>query len=59
MSALLKSASIAGIHREGLRYGVLAILLGLLFIGIAGFAHPDALHNAAHNTRHAIAFPCH
>jgi cobalt transporter subunit CbtB len=24
-----------------------------------GFAGPQALHNAAHDGRHAFAFPCH
>jgi cobalt transporter subunit CbtB len=24
-----------------------------------GFAHHDALHHAAHDTRHSAAFPCH
>ena len=38
---------------------VLAILLGsFLLLGI-GFAHADTLHNAAHDARHAFAFPCH
>jgi len=24
-----------------------------------GFSHIEAVHNAAHDTRHANAFPCH
>ena len=32
---------------------------GLFLIFGAGFVQPDALHNAAHDTRHALAFPCH
>lgn len=32
---------------------------GLFLIFGTGFAQPDALHNAAHDTRHAFAFPCH
>jgi cobalt transporter subunit CbtB len=24
-----------------------------------GFSHIEALHNAAHDTRHSNAFPCH
>ncbi len=24
-----------------------------------GFAHPEALHNAVHDARHSLAFPCH
>ncbi len=36
-----------------------AALLGLaLFIGVA-FSHPAAIHNAAHDSRHGIAAPCH
>jgi cobalt transporter subunit CbtB len=42
-----------------LRYGIASILLGTLFIGVTGFAPLQALHDAAHNTRHAISFPCH
>lgn len=30
---------------------------GLLYF--AAFAHSDALHNGAHDTRHAIVAPCH
>jgi len=38
---------------------VVAILLGLFFLLGAGFAPIEAVHNAAHDTRHAFAFPCH
>lgn len=34
-------------------------LLGLFILWGTGFAQPNALHNAAHDTRHAFAFPCH
>lgn len=37
----------------------LAILVGALFIVGAGFAHSATVHNAAHDARHAFAFPCH
>ena len=36
-----------------------AVLLGLFIVGVAGFSQIDVIHNAAHNTRHANAFPCH
>jgi cobalt transporter subunit CbtB len=36
-----------------------AILFGALLIYGVGFAGPALLHNAAHDTRHAYAFPCH
>ena len=34
-------------------------LLGAALIFLAGFAPSDTLHNAAHDTRHSAAFPCH
>lgn len=37
----------------------MAILLGFLVIGVVGFSHIDVVHNAAHDTRHSNAFPCH
>jgi cobalt transporter subunit CbtB len=38
---------------------VFALLLGLFIVGVAGFSQIDVIHNAAHNTRHTNAFPCH
>ena len=38
---------------------VLAILLGAVLVYGVGFASPMTLHNAAHDARHAFAFPCH
>jgi cobalt transporter subunit CbtB len=59
MAVLSNSASIATAQREAIRYGIAAILLGIVFIGVAGFAPLQAIHDAAHDTRHAITFPCH
>ena len=39
--------------------GVLALFLGLVLVGGVGFAQDMALHNGAHDTRHALGFPCH
>lgn len=36
-----------------------AAVLGLFIVGFVGFSHVEAVHNAAHDTRHANAFPCH
>jgi len=44
--AVLVSASIAGLLGAVILYGV-------------GFAGPDLIHNAAHDTRHSINTPCH
>lgn len=38
---------------------VLAMFLGVLIVGMAGLSHIDAVHNAAHDTRHSTGFPCH
>ena len=37
----------------------LAALLGFFLLWGVGFSHIPALHNAAHDTRHSLAFPCH
>ena len=34
-------------------------LLGAFILLGVGFANADLVHNAAHDSRHAISFPCH
>ena len=36
-----------------------AALLGSFLVYCVGLANSDTLHNAAHDGRHAFAFPCH
>lgn len=36
-----------------------AAVLGMFIVGFAGFAPIDAVHNAGHDYRHSMAFPCH
>ncbi len=36
-----------------------AAVLGVVLLVAAGFAPIHAVHNAAHDTRHSFAFPCH
>jgi cobalt transporter subunit CbtB len=38
---------------------VLASVLGLTLLYGMGFAPMEALHNAAHDSRHSASFPCH
>jgi len=38
---------------------LISAMLGLVFIAGVGFASPQAIHDAAHDTRHAFTFPCH
>jgi len=37
----------------------LAGLLGIFIVGFSGFSHMEVAHNAAHDYRHSMAFPCH
>jgi cobalt transporter subunit CbtB len=36
-----------------------AAALGLIILFGVGFAPMGIAHNAAHDTRHSVAFPCH
>ena len=38
---------------------VLAVLFGAIILFTVGFAYSTPVHNAAHDTRHTLAFPCH
>ena len=38
---------------------LIALLLGTFLLLGVGFAGADTIHNAAHDGRHAFAFPCH
>jgi cobalt transporter subunit CbtB len=37
----------------------MAALLGVFIVGFLGFSHIEAVHNAGHDYRHSMAFPCH
>ncbi|MHA1164013.1 MAG: CbtB domain-containing protein [Alphaproteobacteria bacterium] len=54
------SFSIASLSaQERMATGVVTLLLGVFMLYGVAFAHSDILHNAAHDTRHAITVPCH
>ncbi|MCY1281443.1 cobalt transporter subunit CbtB (proposed) [compost metagenome] len=44
---------------QRLTLAVGSLLVGATLIWFAGFSHLEAVHNAAHDTRHNAAFPCH
>jgi cobalt transporter subunit CbtB len=50
---------VAATHTSAMLQAAFAILLGVFVIGMVGFSHIDVVHNAAHDTRHSNAFPCH
>ena len=45
----------------GSRFMQLALsgILGVFVIGFIGFSHLEVAHNAGHDYRHSMAFPCH
>ena len=44
---------------ETLKAAFVALVLGLGLVYGAGFANSDSVHDAAHDSRHALSFPCH
>ncbi|HEX7109453.1 MAG TPA: CbtB-domain containing protein [Aestuariivirga sp.] len=39
--------------------GAICLFLGASLVFLVGMSHISAAHNAAHDTRHSIGFPCH
>jgi cobalt transporter subunit CbtB len=58
VSALPESRSASRLN-DRTTLGAAALLIGLGFVFLVGFAPISAVHNAAHDTRHSAAFPCH
>ncbi|HML43186.1 MULTISPECIES: CbtB domain-containing protein [Hyphomicrobium] len=48
-----------GTRSESLKAAALALVLGAGLVFTAGFSHSSTIHNAGHDTRHALSFPCH
>jgi cobalt transporter subunit CbtB len=60
MNTQVQTASVARLSvSQRLIAGVLALFLGFVLVGGVGFASDMAIHNGAHDTRHALGFPCH
>lgn len=38
---------------------IMALLFGIFMVYGVGFAGAQSIHDAAHDARHAFAFPCH
>ena len=49
------------VFSEHIMLGALMLIMGTLLIFAVGFAEGAGglLHNAAHDTRHAVTIPCH
>ena len=57
-TAQVQAAGVASLQQR-LITAAFGGLIGLFLILGIGFAHPETIHNAAHDTRHAASFPCH
>jgi cobalt transporter subunit CbtB len=58
-TSLAASQAHAKTSASSVTVALFAMLLGGLLVYGAGFASPLTIHNAAHDARHAFAFPCH
>ena len=54
-----KTSVLAPSKSETLKAAIVAMTLGFGLVWLAGFANPASVHDAAHDTRHALSFPCH
>lgn len=60
MNTQVQTATVASLSvSQRLIAGVLALFIGFVLVGGVGFASDMAIHNGAHDTRHALGFPCH
>ncbi len=57
MTTLIKSNS--HILSRRIAAGLICVFLGASMVFTVGLSHMAAAHNAAHDTRHALGFPCH
>lgn len=57
MTARIVSAPLSVSQR--IATGLALVFVGLTLAFVVGFSPMAAAHNSAHDTRHAIGFPCH
>ncbi len=58
-AAAVLAGTVPAVKAAAIVPALLAITLGLFIVATVGFSHIGIIHNGAHNTRHANAFPCH
>ena len=58
-SPMERTATFADSRSTVISAATIAIVVGFFLVFAAGFAHPEALHNAVHDARHSLAFACH
>lgn len=59
MTIKTADATFASARADTLRAAFVALFLGVGLVYLAGFAYSESVHDAAHDTRHALSFPCH
>lgn len=59
MTTLIRSGQSATRDIADIRAIAATLLLGAALVWTAGFANSASVHGTAHDSRHAISFPCH
>ncbi|MCA3245038.1 MAG: CbtB domain-containing protein [Tagaea sp.] len=52
-------SAVPAIRLEALRAALAAAAFGLFVLAGVGFVGAQTVHDAAHDSRHSFAFPCH
>ena len=58
-TGLLVDIQTGAVPRATVLAVAMTAFIGAIIIVGVGFAGPEVLHNAAHDLRHGLAFPCH
>ncbi len=53
-----QTANITAVRSNGFAF-IMALTVGVALLTVSGMAQATVLHDAAHDQRHAMAFPCH
>lgn len=59
MKSTVKAQTIERSEASSIASIVFVAMLGATVLFVAGFANSAVLHDSAHDTRHAVGFPCH
>ena len=51
--------AVSAARADVLKAAFVALFLGVGLVYLVGFSHSDTAHDAAHDTRHSLSFPCH
>jgi cobalt transporter subunit CbtB len=51
--------ALSAARAEVLKAAFVALFLGVGLVYLVGFSHSDTAHDAAHDSRHSLSFPCH